>query len=175
MRFIVVFISIIITFGANASELDKMVKQYVAAIISNDFEQVAELLHPDELSLFKEKINNSLQSSNQNLVEKELLPLLGVDTRQKALTLTPKDAYIRMSNNLMARYPNEATEIASSSSIYLGEARRGDILVVTYKMTYNIGDKPVSRVIQHSFKKYEDRWRFLLTAETLAYFNRYTL
>ncbi|ACA88153.1 hypothetical protein [Shewanella woodyi] len=170
MRFIVICIALIVTFGAHASDFDKIVKNYTAAVNSNDFELVAELLHPNELDLLKEKVDGSLQSSNKSSADKGLLRLLGVDSRQQAFKLTPKDVYIRICNNLMARYPNEALEIAIASSIYLGEERHDDIVVVTYKMTYNTGDEPVTRIVQHRLKEYKDSWRFLLTPETLAYF-----
>ncbi|EGU34499.1 hypothetical protein VIBRN418_15548 [Vibrio sp. N418] len=174
MRVIVILMSLIVTFGVHATERDKVAKHYVAAIVSHDFEQVAELIHPDALAVFKQKVDNALQSSKQNLVEKELLPLLDVDSRQQAVELTAKQAYINFSQSLMAKFPNQDIEIANSSVEYLGEVTHGDTITVTYKMTFNIGGKSASNIVQHNFKKYQDSWRILLTPETLVYFEQYT-
>ena len=166
--------SLIISFGASATDLNKLVKQYVAAVASNDFEQATELMHPDALSLFKEKINNSLQSRNQNLVEKELLPLLGVNSRKHAAKLTGKEAYIEMSKNLMKKFPNQELMIANSSVEYIEEVAHGDTIIVTCKLTYNVEGQLGSKIVQVSLKKYKDNWRILLTPDTLAYFELYT-
>ncbi|WCP81154.1 hypothetical protein PQE20_03925 [Vibrio harveyi] len=174
MRFIVIFTSLIVTIGANASELENVIEQYVEAMFSYNCEQIAELVHPDDLSIFEEKVDNSLQSSNQDLVEEELLPLLGVDSRQQAVKLTAKESYTNMCANLAAKLPTQELEIANSEIEYLGKTTHGDIVVVTYKVTYELAGRSTYNISQYSFKKYKDSWRILLKPESLAYFAQYT-
>ncbi|WP_236688471.1 hypothetical protein [Vibrio renipiscarius] len=174
LRFIVILTSLIATFGANANELENVVEQYVGAIFSYNCEQIAELVHPDDLSLFQEKVDNALQSPNKDLVNEELLPLLGVDSRQQAAKLTAKESYSNLCTNLTAKLPTQELKIANAEIEHLKKTTHGDIVVVTYKVTYELGGKSTYNISQYSFKKYQDSWRILLTPESLAYFEQYT-
>ncbi|CZF78398.1 hypothetical protein GCE9029_00812 [Grimontia celer] len=173
MRFIVTFTSIIFAFGVNASELEILVDKYVAANLSFNCEQIAQLVHPDDLSFYKKKVDNSLKSSNKDMVEENLLPLLGVNTRQQAIKLGAEEAYTNICTNLIAKLPTKNLEIANPEIEYLRKTNHGDTMVVTYKVMYELGGISTQNIFQHGFKKYKDNWRVLLTPEALAYFAQY--
>lgn len=169
-KYLFLLLMVTVSFLSHAEDLSSVkgaMLAYEEALQSYDSSKMADLMHPDALTRFRNTFNAAFAGDKQESAQKELLPLFLVSDLNEYYEMTDREAYRRLNEAIKQSQP-QLVEIMKSAKLELNEQMpKEDVTLVVYTLSMTINGQNVSQKIVQELKRQNDQWLLLLppTAE----------
>lgn len=151
---------------------ESLVHMYFNAIKAGDMTAVADNMHPEELSKFKDMmfpiIKKGIDSTNENSDEEDMLAvkLFTRDASIESIGMeSPKTFFARFLDWIMILNPAMKDSMTAADVTTIGHVSEGDLAHVVYRIHIGVMGTAMMQTSVMTMKKMDDEWKMMLTGE----------
>ncbi len=149
------------------AEAEKVVDEYIAAMIRGDLQACAALMHPKALETLQELLLPILDMAKDAGAQDTFLTLFsGVDSTETLASLSKEDFFVSFLKGSLFSQPEIFDAMKTMQVTIIGAAPEGDQVVhVIYRLKMNMMGTVIEELETISLERSNDTWRLLLSGD----------